>query len=634
MWFTAAESRGNMKPMKRRTSLTLEQVIEQAEAQRGAGRPQEAVGLYKAWVAQDRSPARCVAFFNLGVLLSEMADRDAAEAAYAKALAFNPRLYQARVNAGLVAERKQQDVEAVRHWLAVAEAVALGHADALPFATTALNHIGRLQEARRHYGAAESALAHSLQLDSAQPDAIQHWVHLRQKQCTWPVYQSLHGVTLNKMVAATSPLAMLALHDDPAMQWLSAHLFVSRKYACPDVPRPAATAHTDGRLRIGYLSGDLCTHAVGLLMADVLEAHDRSRVHVTAFDFSPEDGTGHRARLRAACDATVAIHTLSDRAAADAIAACEIDVLIDMHGLSSGARPGILALRPARFIGTYLGFIGTTALPWVDFVVTDRWTMPEPMTAFVTERPLYVDGSMIPLAHQPVGTVRFTRETVGLPSEAVVLACFNNIYKITPELLSCWLRILTRADRAVLWLLDDNPWATAALRAHATAAGLDPARLVFSGRSTHAEYREKLTLADVYLDTYPYNAGSTARDVLDAGVPCVTLAGRTPVSRMAGGLLHAAGLGELVATTWERYEALAVELCLDANRRAALRARMRAGVADWRAAPARFTRSLEGQLVELVRSQPAGAPPAIRPPAKARKPKANVTKFTIPKRKR
>ena len=161
----------------------------------------------------------------------------------------------------------------------------------------------------------------------------------------------------------------------------------------------------------------------------------------------------------------------------------------------------------------------------------------------------------------------------------MVLACFNNIYKITPALFACWLRILQRCGRAVLWLLDDNPWATAALRAHARAPGIDPARLVFAGRSTHAEFREKLTLADLYLDTYPYNAGSTARDVLDAQVPLVTLAGRTPVSRMAGGLLHAAGLDALITTSLEGYEELAVQLAGDASRRVAIKEDMRRRVA-------------------------------------------------------
>jgi predicted O-linked N-acetylglucosamine transferase (SPINDLY family) len=593
---------------------TLEQVIEEADAARAAGRPHDAVRAYEAWIKGNDTPARAAALFNLGVLRSDLGDLGGAAAAYQDALAISSRLHQARINLGLVAERQQQDAEAARHWLSVAEAVVEGQADAIPFATIALNHLGRLQESRRQYAAAESALAHSLRLDPAQPDAIQHWVHLRQKQCTWPVYAPLPGLTVNRLMAATSPLAMLALLDDPAMQWLAALSFVTRKYKDAGVPLTPAPPREADRLRIGYLSGDLCTHAVGLLMAEVLEAHDRTRVHVTAFDFSPDDGTAHRARLRRAVDEMVPIHTLPDRAAAEAIRDRGIDVLIDMHGLSSGARPGILALQPAPHMGTYLGFIGTTALPWLDFVVTDRFTLPEGTAPYVTERPIYIEGSMIPLFHQPIAASRFTRESVGLPSEGVVLACFNNIYKITPGLFACWLRVLQRCGRAVLWLLDDNPWATAALRAHAASAGLDPARVVFSGRSTHAEFREKLTLADLYLDTFPYNAGSTARDVLDAQVPLVTLAGRTPVSRMAGGLLHAAGLDALVASTLEGYEELTVALANDASRRVAIKEEMRRRAPGWRTAPARLARSLEDQLMVMARTSYGGRPSELRQP--------------------
>ena len=544
--------------------------------------------------------AKAAALFNRGVEQSDAGDLAGAAESYRDAIAVYPRLHQARINAGLVAERQQQDADAARHWLSVAEAVVDGQREAIPFATIALNHLGRLQESRRQYAAAESALAHSLRLNPAQPDAIQHWVHLRQKQCTWPVYEPPPGLTVNRLMAATSPLAMLALLDDPAMQWLTASSFVTRKYRPAEATLPLKPRETGDRLRIGYLSGDLCTHAVGLLMAEVLEAHDRTRVHVTAFDFSPDDGTAHRARLRRAVDEMVPIHTLPDAAAAEAIRDRSIDVLIDMHGLSSGARPGILALRPAPHIGTYLGFIGTTALPWVDFVVTDRFTLPESSAPYMTERPVYVEGAMIPLFHQPITATRFSREAVGLPADAVVLASFNNIYKITPGLFACWLRILHRSGRAVLWLLDDNPWATAALRTHATNAGVDPARIVFSSRSTHAEYREKLALADLYLDTYPYNAGSTARDVLDAGVPLVTLAGRTPVARMAGSLLHAAGLDGLITGSVEGYEELVVALANDVSRREAIRQEMRRRAPGWRLAPSRLARSLEEELLKLL----------------------------------
>ena len=318
---------------------------------------------------------------------------------------------------------------------------------------------------------------------------------------------------------------------------------------------------------------------------------------------------GHRARLRAAFHEMVDIRAMDDRAAAEAIRDRDIDVLIDMHGLSSGARPGILALRPARFIGTYLGFIGTTALPWIDFVVADPWTLPDSLAPFMTERALHVDGSLIPLHHHPVPTGRLTRASVGLPDDGVVLASFNNIYKITPGMFACWLRILRRCPTSVLWLLDDNTWATATLRRHAASAGIDPSRVIAAGRATHAEYRERLTLADLYLDTFPYNAGSTARDVLDAGLPIVTMSGRTMVSRMAGGLLHAAGLDTLITSSIDAYEARVVELIEHPDALAAIRADMRARSDGWREAPARWVRSVEERLLALVATT-APAPPS------------------------
>ena len=166
---------------------------------------------------------RSIAWFNLGVLRADVGDLEGAETAYRSAVEISPRFHQARINAGLVAERQGRDVEAARHWLTVAEAAVQGQPEARALATIALNHLGRLQESRRHYAAAESALAHSLHLDRSQPDAIQHWVHLRQKQCSWPVFTPIQGLSINQLMAATSPLAMLALLDDPAMQWFAAH---------------------------------------------------------------------------------------------------------------------------------------------------------------------------------------------------------------------------------------------------------------------------------------------------------------------------------------------------------------------------------------------------------------------------
>ena len=581
--------------------LALDALIGYAEEIKRTMGARQAADLYAVWCAHTESPARCVALFNWGVLLSELGDLDAAEAAYRESFALNPQIHQAKINAGLVLERKGNLDGAVALWRDAAEA-ARSRVDGVPFATIALNHIGRLLETRKDYAAAEAALSDSLTLNPHQPDAIQHWVHLRQRQCHWPVYAPLPGVRVNALLASTSPLATLAASDDPALQWLSSQSFVRRKYPFSDAkPLPATSVGPAQLIRLGYLSGDLCTHAVGLLMTELIEAHDRAAFRVSAFDFSPEDGTAHRARLRQAFDDVVPIHTMTDHAAAQAIRAHDIDVLIDLHGLSSGARPGILAERPAPHIGTYLGFIGTTALPWVDFVVTDRFTLPETLAPYFTEEPLYVDGSMIPLHDDPVPTGRLTRASVGLPEDAVVLACFNNAYKFTPEICAAWMRVIRDCDGSVLWLLDDNPGASAQLACVARDAGVDASRVVFAKRCSHAEYRERLTLADLYLDTYPYNAGSTARDVLDARLPIVTLSGRTPVSRMAGGMLHAAGLDELIATDIDGYEQLLRNLASTPARLRALRQTLIERAATWRDAPTRIVRSLEQQLTARLR---------------------------------
>jgi predicted O-linked N-acetylglucosamine transferase (SPINDLY family) len=262
---------------------------------------------------------------------------------------------------------------------------------------------------------------------------------------------------------------------------------------------------------------------------------DRTTNEVVAYDFSPEDGTAHRARLKAAFDHVRFIHTLTYRQVAEQILSDEIDVLIDLHGLSSGARPGIFALHPAPKQGTYLGFIGTTGMPWFDFVIADKYALPEELTRYFTEKPLYVEGSFIPLARDETPVREASRSEFGLSDDSFVMAAFGNIYKITPEMFATWMELLKEIPRSVLWIIDDNLTTTANLKAHATAANADLSRIQFTPRTTHIEYKAKLRLADVFLDTFPYNCGSTANDVVQAGVPIVTMSGRTMVSQMGGG---------------------------------------------------------------------------------------------------
>jgi predicted O-linked N-acetylglucosamine transferase (SPINDLY family) len=301
---------------------------------------------------------------------------------------------------------------------------------------------------------------------------------------------------------------------------------------------------------------------VGLLLPEVFEGHDRTKFEVYAYDFSPEDGTAVRARLKASFDHLRRIDTLTDRQVAELVLHDEIDVLIDLHGLSSGARPGIFALHPAPKQGTYLGFIGTTGMPWFDFVIADKYVLPEELTPYFTEKPLYVEGSFIPLTKSAPTTVTTTRAEHGLPENAFVMAAFGNVYKITPEMFSTWLNILAEIPDAILWLIDDNAATTRNLHEYSTSKNADVNRIVFSPRTAHSEYLAKLALADVFLDTFPYNCGSTSNDVITAGVPLLTMQGKTMVSKMGSSILLSCQQTNTIVDSFANYKATCVNIKL------------------------------------------------------------------------
>lgn len=601
--------------------LPLIQLVELAEPLIKAARQDELIALYRAWLAQARAPhdgQRHAALFNLGVLLGAAGHAAAAAQCYREALRIDPDFAQARINLGHQLEAAGAVNEALDSWRGAADALAPKGEPGRALRLLALNNFGRLAEQARRYPEAEAALAASLALDAQQPDVIQHWVHLRQKQCRWPVYdaQAVPGLSVNAMLLATSPLAMLAAFDDPALQMLAAHNFVSRKFADPVRPigatRRAATGANPRRLRIGYLGGNLCVHAVGLLLADVLMHQDRERFESYAFCYSPEDGSAYRARLLAAFDHLERVADLDDARLAQLIADRQIDLLVDLHSLSDGVRPGVLMRRPAPVQLSWLGFIGPSALPCIDYLVADRFALCEAQRPFYAEAPLYLARALMPLCRRAPQPVR-QRAGLGLPESGFVYASFNNVYKLNPAMFASWMRILAQTGDSALWLLDDNPAATGALRARAAAHGVDPARLVFSPRVAHADYLARFQCADLFLDNHPYNAGSTAADALGCGLPLLTLSGATFVARMAGAMLEAAGLPELITTTHDAYEQTAVRLWREPARLADLRRRLDAALRqDAACDAAAYMRDLEQLFAAAIagKTPPRGAWPA------------------------
>ncbi len=543
--------------------LSLPALMEQAGALQAAGQPAAAAQLYGRWVAESTSPLRHMACFNWGTALSAAGQQAEAEAAYRRALEFAPGFAPALLNLGHLQERRGETDAALATWAQVADAQP---AAALDHRLHALNNSARLLETARRYPEAEALMRRSLETKAAQPDVVQHYVHIRQKQCAWPHDLPVGDVTPHQFLMGTSLLAMMGLSDDPALQLISAQRFVHERVPKPPAGPPlhaqvpARPEGADTRIRIGYLSGDLHTHAVGLLTAELFELHDRQRFEVWAFDWTPESQQPQRQRILKAIDQHVRLAGVDDATAARLIAQAGIDVLVDLQGLTSGARPAILGFRAAPVQVSYLGLPGTSALPGVDWMLADRFVMPPELLPFCSEKPIYLPHCYQVSDRQRVVGAPPQRSQYGLPEGAFVYCSFNNNHKFTAEMFSAWLRILRAVPGSVLWLLADNDTARANMLAAAAAAGVAAERLVFAPRVAPADYLARFPLADLVLDTFPYNAGTTASDALWMGTPILTRAGRTYISRMAGSLLHAVGLPDLVTDSLSEYERLAITL--------------------------------------------------------------------------
>lgn len=555
--------------------------------------PGNAALLYDLWLAGNgATPSACAAWFNLGVLRMRQGNSKLAIDAYRKALALKPDLAEAAINLGTALESAGEVEAALAAWRS-----------ALPppnLRQTLHNQLGRVLEAQGRLGPAAEELRASLLITPDQPDVQQHLIHARQRMTAWPAESlSVPGLPDSTAARNCGPLAALALFDDPLDQSAAGALWVARKVPLPGGPLAPRSSYHHERLRVGYLSTDFCRHAMSFLIAELLERHDRNRFEVWGYDASPDDGSDIRKRVLKALDHHVPIHAMSDAEAAARIRADEIDILIDLNGLTKGARPEILRWKPAPMQATYLGYIGPVPLPELDYILCDAVTVPPELEDAYHPRPLRIEGCYQANDSTLPTLPAVSRATEGLPEQAFVFTCVSHHYKLTPALWASWCRIVGAVPGSVLWLIDDNPESRAALTARWAEAGLAPDRLVFAPRVDPDRYRARMALADLFLDTSPYNAGTIASDALRMGLPLLTLQGRAFSARMASSLLTAIGLPECIATSPDEYESRAIEIATDR----ALRNRLREHLANgaWARTlgdAADFARRFETALVQ------------------------------------
>jgi predicted O-linked N-acetylglucosamine transferase (SPINDLY family)/glycosyltransferase involved in cell wall biosynthesis len=401
-----------------------------------------------------------------------------------------------------------------------------------------------------------------------------------QKACEWSRFEELAAVrrrdALDSNPQPVNPFSFLSIPSTRIEQLRCATTFAQKRLQAgePGKLRASPGRSPGNRLRIGYLSADFHEHATAYLMAELFELHDRKRFEVLAYSYGPEEASPMRARLRRAFDRFVDIRTLPHDAAAGAIDADGVDILVDLKGYTLGARPEIAALRPAPIQVNYLGYPGTMGAGFIDYLIADRFIIPQSHAPDYSEALVLLPGCyQVNDRKRPVAATP-GRSELGLPEHGFVFCCFNNAYKILPDIFSVWMRLLRAVPGSTLWLLESNPAASGNLRSEARARGVDPERLVFASALPLDRHLGRMAAADLFLDTLPYNAHTTASDALWAGLPVLTVPGETFASRVCGSLLSAVGLPELIAGSLEDYEALAVKFGREPSRLAELRTRL------------------------------------------------------------
>jgi predicted O-linked N-acetylglucosamine transferase (SPINDLY family) len=532
-----------------------------AEAHFNRGNAFKALGRYaRALGSYDEAlrirPAYGAALTNKIAILMQLNRNEDAMAAASAVAAGDPEQVGALINYGVAAHKLGRIAEAVAAYDAALEG-APDNVLALNNRGAALRDLGRQGEALASF---ERALAaqpgNGIALDGACFAAL--------NLCDWDKAERFGAEIVDGVEAgnAASPFVMLNLTGEPRLHGIAATNLV-----CHEVPAVApptlAPARRSGKIRLAYVSADFNDHAIAHLIVELIERHDRAAFEVVGVSFGRDDGSPVRARLLKAFDRFQEIAPVSDQAAAKLMRDRETDIAIDLTGYTRNCRLGIFAARAAPVQVNYLGYPGTMGASFMDYLIADPVVLPLDEQQYVTEKIVH-----LPDCYQPNDTRRAiaeppSREAAGLPAGGFVFCCFNNSFKIRRSMFETWMRLLTRVDGSVLWLLRMNDAARDRLRSEATARGIDPGRLVFAEWAPPAQHLARHRLADIFLDTLPYNAHTTASDALWAGLPVVTCKGVAFPGRVAASLLTAIGLADLIAPDLAAYEALALRLATE-----------------------------------------------------------------------
>ncbi len=565
----SASPLADMLELARTQRLSLAELFQVAEGRSAAGKGSEAAEIYKAWIAfNDAHPFLHLVYFNYAVTLRQLGDIAGSIHALQACLKLDPKFGQAHINLGRAFEDSGLATLAIQQWRSFVELTSESTADRVTYRLMALQHIGRVMENAGLLDEAEAALWSAIELRPDKTEAGQHWSALRQRQCKWPILVSSSHVTMRQLIDAMSPLALACYSDDPLFQLARAYRYNKSFVGRPDTsgfPRkmPRQKTGTGQRLRVGYVSSDLRDHAVGFALREVLELHDKTSVEIYAYYCGePVANDATQARMQKAVDCWRDIAALGDVAAARQIADDDIDILIDVNGYTKHARTKIFAYRPAPVIVNFCGYPGSMGSPFHQYMISDAHIVPPENEIYYSEKVLRIPCCQ-PVDRKRAIADRPSRKEAGLPEDAFVFACFNGMQKITEETFAQWMKILVATPGSVLWLLSGNDNVDQRLRQAAEKAGVAPERLIFAPKAPNAKHLARIAVADLFLDTFPYGAHSTAADALTMGLPVLTFPGKSFAARFCHSIVAAAGIAELICDGPAQYVERAVAFARD-----------------------------------------------------------------------
>ncbi len=546
-------------------------------------------------------------FFNLAKLHEYLGDYSKALQEYERVISLEPAYALAWIGGGRILKHQGDFAAALN---AFDKALALNATD-----PEALYLKGNLLRSMKRYAEAIEVFANCLSVAADLPFLFGAYVNTKLLICDWSDYdESLEKIRqqLLEFREVISPFSLLALVDDPGLQLLAATAWAKHETKnSPLFPVNATTSHPR-KIRIGYFSADFGFHPVAFLIAEIFQLHNREQFEIFGFSTGPNTGDPMRKRLEKAFDQFIDVENLSDSKIAERARELEIDIAIDLTGFTQDGRTNIFALGAAPVQVNFLGYPGTLGAPYMDYIIADPILIPDGSQQFYAEKIAYLPDSYQPNDRQrPRSVSRISRAEAGLPEDGFVFCCFNNNFKITPGQFDLWAAILQQVEGSYLWLLEDNPLASNNLRHEIQKRGIHPDRLVFAPRVSPEDHLTRISAADLFLDTAPYNAHTTTSDALWVGLPVLSVMGKSFASRVAASLIFAAGLPELVVETNEAYVLLAVELARAPDKLEGFRSRL---LTSYRRVPlfdsVKFTKNLENLYTQMYAKSQSSLPPS------------------------